>query len=100
MEICRLAFTVGIIPSLNVAAGLLGFVGLKSLTVGLQKLGWPGRPFTQQVDALAALGANVAKLDVLRASAAAGVPNPSQLAARLRPLVDTIVASVRAKRAA
>lgn len=39
---------MGIIPSLNVAAGLLGFVGLKTLTVGLQKIGWPGRPFTQQ----------------------------------------------------
>lgn len=45
---CRLAFTIGIIPSLNVAAGLLGFVGLKTLTLGLQKIGWPGRPFTQQ----------------------------------------------------
>lgn len=38
----------GIIPSLNVAAGLLGFVGLKALTTLLSRLNWGGLPFTQQ----------------------------------------------------
>lgn len=46
--VCRLAFTVGIIPSLNIAAGLLGFVTVKSFTALMMKLNWSKTPFTQQ----------------------------------------------------
>lgn len=44
----KLNLTVGIIPSLNVAAGLLGFFFVKSWTACLSKLGLHVRPFTRQ----------------------------------------------------
>jgi OPT family oligopeptide transporter len=44
----KLNLTVGIIPSLNVAAGLLGFFFVKSWTGFLTKLGFTVRPFTRQ----------------------------------------------------
>lgn len=44
----KLNLTVGIIPSLNVAAGLLGFFFVKSWTTFLSKLGFSVRPFTRQ----------------------------------------------------
>ncbi|KAH7683234.1 Oligopeptide transporter OPT protein [Dioscorea alata] len=44
----KLNLTVGVIPSLNVAAGLLGFFFVKSWTGFLQKLGFSGKPFTRQ----------------------------------------------------
>ncbi|KAJ4729490.1 Oligopeptide transporter [Melia azedarach] len=44
----KLNLTVGIIPSLNVAAGLLGFFFVKSWTGFLSKLGFTVRPFTRQ----------------------------------------------------
>ena len=44
----KLNLTVGIIPSLNVAAGLLGFFFVKSWTSFLSKLGFSVRPFTRQ----------------------------------------------------
>lgn len=44
----KLNLTVGIIPSLNVAAGLLGFFFVKSWTAFLSKLGLQVRPFTRQ----------------------------------------------------
>ncbi|KAK9750002.1 hypothetical protein RND81_02G165300 [Saponaria officinalis] len=44
----KLNLTVGIIPSLNVAAGLLGFFFLKSWTSLLSKLGFSTKPFTRQ----------------------------------------------------
>lgn len=44
----KLNLTVGIIPSLNVAAGLLGFFFLKSWTTLLSRLGLSVRPFTKQ----------------------------------------------------
>ncbi|KAI3725926.1 hypothetical protein L1987_65722 [Smallanthus sonchifolius] len=44
----KLNLTVGIIPSLNVAAGLLGFFFIKSWTTFLQKFGFSARPFTRQ----------------------------------------------------
>ncbi|XP_074294344.1 putative metal-nicotianamine transporter YSL6 [Silene latifolia] len=44
----KLNLTVGIIPSLNVAAGLLGFFFLKSWTGLLSKLGFSAKPFTRQ----------------------------------------------------
>ncbi|KAK4483234.1 hypothetical protein RD792_010417 [Penstemon davidsonii] len=44
----KLNLTVGIIPSLNVAAGLLGFFFVKSWTGFLSKLGFSVRPFTRQ----------------------------------------------------
>ncbi|KAG6400681.1 hypothetical protein SASPL_137523 [Salvia splendens] len=44
----KLNLTVGIIPSLNVAAGLLGFFSVKSWTGFLTKLGFSTKPFTRQ----------------------------------------------------
>ncbi|KAK2968765.1 hypothetical protein RJ640_028158 [Escallonia rubra] len=44
----KLNLTVGIIPSLNVAAGLLGFFFVKSWTGFLSKLGFSVQPFTRQ----------------------------------------------------
>lgn len=44
----KLNLTVGIIPSLNVAAGLLGFFFVKSWTGFMSKLGFSVRPFTRQ----------------------------------------------------
>ncbi|KAK4754665.1 hypothetical protein SAY87_002769 [Trapa incisa] len=44
----KLNLTVGIIPSLNVAAGLLGFFFVKSWTGFLSKLGISVKPFTRQ----------------------------------------------------
>ncbi|CAK9882752.1 unnamed protein product [Sphagnum jensenii] len=44
----KLNLTVGIIPSLNVAAGLLGFFFIKSWTLLLSKLGIWSKPFTRQ----------------------------------------------------
>lgn len=44
----KLNLTVGIIPSLNVAAGLLGFFFVKSWTGFLSKLGFVVKPFTRQ----------------------------------------------------
>ena len=44
----KLNLTVGIIPSLNVAAGLLGFFFLKSWTGLLSKFGFSTKPFTRQ----------------------------------------------------
>ncbi|MCL7033227.1 hypothetical protein MKW94_015987 [Papaver nudicaule] len=44
----KLNLTVGIIPSLNVAAGLLGFFFVKSWTSFLTKFGFQVTPFTRQ----------------------------------------------------
>ncbi|OMO50703.1 Oligopeptide transporter OPT superfamily [Corchorus capsularis] len=44
----KLSLTVGIIPSLNVGAGLLGFFLVKSWTVFLKKLGFQVSAFTKQ----------------------------------------------------
>ncbi|KAL7145898.1 hypothetical protein ABFS83_06G004800 [Erythranthe nasuta] len=44
----KLNLTVGIIPSLNVAAGLLGFFFVKSWTEVSAKLGFSVKPFTRQ----------------------------------------------------
>ncbi|KAK6912956.1 Oligopeptide transporter, OPT superfamily [Dillenia turbinata] len=44
----KLSLTVGIIPSLNVAAGLLGFFFVSSWTSFLSKLGFSIAPFTRQ----------------------------------------------------
>ncbi|OMO99387.1 Oligopeptide transporter OPT superfamily [Corchorus olitorius] len=44
----KLNLTVGIIPSLNVGAGLLGFFFVKSWTGFLNKLGFQVSPFTKQ----------------------------------------------------
>ncbi|KAL9324806.1 hypothetical protein ACSQ67_005451 [Phaseolus vulgaris] len=45
--VCKLNFTTGIIPSLNVAAGLLGFALIKSYTTLLSNCGLLGEPFTR-----------------------------------------------------
>ncbi|KAG5606792.1 hypothetical protein H5410_028284 [Solanum commersonii] len=46
--VCKLNLTTGVIPSLNVAAGLLGFAGIKSWTSLTQKFGMLKQPFTRQ----------------------------------------------------
>ncbi|XP_073130343.1 probable metal-nicotianamine transporter YSL7 [Henckelia pumila] len=46
--VCKLNLTTGIIPSLNVAAGLLGFAMVKSWTVLAEKSGLLRQPFTRQ----------------------------------------------------
>ncbi|KAI3761883.1 hypothetical protein L1987_52305 [Smallanthus sonchifolius] len=44
----KLNLTVGIIPSLNVAAGLLGFFCVKSWTTFIERFGVSSHPFTRQ----------------------------------------------------
>lgn len=44
----KLNLTVGIIPSLNVAAGLLGFFFVKTWTTFIEKFGFFVKPFTKQ----------------------------------------------------
>ncbi|KAI8560699.1 hypothetical protein RHMOL_Rhmol04G0277000 [Rhododendron molle] len=46
--VCKLNLTTGIIPSLNVAAGLLGFALIKAWTALLEKFGLLKQPFTRQ----------------------------------------------------
>ncbi|KAL8534916.1 hypothetical protein ACS0TY_010814 [Phlomoides rotata] len=46
--VCKLNLTTGVIPSLNVAAGLLGFAMVKAWTVTVQKCGLLRQPFTRQ----------------------------------------------------
>ncbi|KAL3328734.1 hypothetical protein AABB24_036051 [Solanum stoloniferum] len=46
--VCKLNLTTGVIPSLNVAAGLLGFAGVRSWTVVIDKFGMLKQPFTRQ----------------------------------------------------
>ena len=44
----KLSLTTGIIPSFNIAAGLLGFVALRSWTAVLDRLHIKPHPFTPQ----------------------------------------------------
>ena len=46
--VCKLNLTTAVIPSLNVAAGLLGFAVVKSYTSLIQKCGLLRQPFTRQ----------------------------------------------------
>ncbi|PWA91798.1 oligopeptide transporter, OPT superfamily [Artemisia annua] len=46
--VMKLNLTTGIIPSLNVAAGLLGFFFVKTWTKALEHCGWLKHPFTRQ----------------------------------------------------
>ncbi|XP_043695676.1 probable metal-nicotianamine transporter YSL7 [Telopea speciosissima] len=46
--VMKLNLTTGIIPSLNVSAGLLGFFFVKTWTKFLEKTGWLRQPFTRQ----------------------------------------------------
>ncbi|KAJ7954526.1 Oligopeptide transporter [Quillaja saponaria] len=46
--VCKLNLTTGVIPSLNVAAGLLGFAVVGFYTALLQKIGFLKQPFTRQ----------------------------------------------------
>lgn len=46
--VMKLNLTTGIIPSLNVSAGLLGFFFVKTWTKGLEKIGFLNQPFTRQ----------------------------------------------------
>ncbi|KAK4754517.1 hypothetical protein SAY87_002621 [Trapa incisa] len=46
--VCKLNLTTGVIPSLNVAAGLLGFAMVKGWTTILQRCGLLEQPFTRQ----------------------------------------------------
>ena len=52
-----------------------------------------GKPFATQVDALASLGADPAKVAVLRQNAATGVPSAQVLLAKFQPLVDPVIAT-------
>ena len=45
----KLSLTTGIIPSFNIAAGLLGFIALRGWTSILTKLNFTPHPFTPQV---------------------------------------------------
>ena len=51
-----------------------------------------GEPYAGQVDALSALGADPAKIAVLRENAAKGVPSAKVLAVKFEPLADPIAA--------
>ena len=51
-----------------------------------------GAPYQQQVDALAALDADPARIAVLRENAAKGVPSAQTLAAEFKPLADPMTA--------
>ncbi|KAK4484060.1 hypothetical protein RD792_011279 [Penstemon davidsonii] len=46
--VCKLNLSTGVIPSLNVAAGLLGFAMIKTWTVLIEKCGLLKQPFTRQ----------------------------------------------------
>lgn len=46
--VCKLNLSTGVIPSLNVAAGLLGFAFVKSYTILIEKIGFLKQPFTRQ----------------------------------------------------
>ncbi|KAI3950667.1 hypothetical protein MKW92_053707 [Papaver armeniacum] len=46
--VTKLNITTGVIPSLNVAAGLLGFFFIKLWTSLCEKFGWTCQPFTRQ----------------------------------------------------
>ncbi|KAK1385448.1 putative metal-nicotianamine transporter YSL7 [Heracleum sosnowskyi] len=46
--VCKLNLTTGVIPSLNVAAGLLGYALIKLWTVVSEKCGFLKQPFTRQ----------------------------------------------------
>nr|XP_043608138.1 probable metal-nicotianamine transporter YSL7 [Erigeron canadensis] len=46
--VMKLTLTTGIIPSMNVAAGLLGFFFVKTWTKALEQGGWLKHPFTRQ----------------------------------------------------
>lgn len=46
--VCKLNLSTGVIPSLNVAAGLLGFATVKAWTVVIEKCGLLKQPFTRQ----------------------------------------------------
>ncbi len=52
-----------------------------------------GQPYAGQVDALASLGADPAKVAVLRQGADKGVPSAQVLAAKFEPLADPIMAT-------
>nr|GMD18113.1 probable metal-nicotianamine transporter YSL7 [Ipomoea batatas] len=46
--VCKLNLTTGVIPSLNVAAGLLAFSMIKFWTTALHRMGFIVQPFTRQ----------------------------------------------------
>ncbi|XP_057773990.1 probable metal-nicotianamine transporter YSL7 [Salvia miltiorrhiza] len=46
--VCKLNLSTGVIPSLNVAAGLLGYAAVKAWTVLIEKCGLLKQPFTRQ----------------------------------------------------
>ena len=52
-----------------------------------------GQPYTQQVDALATLGADPARIAILRENARKGVPSSLALAAQFKPLAEPILAT-------
>ncbi len=74
-------------------AGKLGAPALAVVADSLVGQIESGKPFTTQVDALASLGADPAKVAVLRQNAANGVPSAQALLASFQPLADPVVAT-------
>ena len=57
MQVLKLGFTVGIIPSLNIAAGLIGFCGIKGIVSLANLINFKlwAKPFTRYSASLASL---------------------------------------------
>ncbi|KAG5008494.1 hypothetical protein JHK85_027036 [Glycine max] len=63
--VCKLNFTTGIIPSFNVAAGLLGFAVIKAYTTLLNNCGLLKQPFTRQENTIIELKISIGMSQVM-----------------------------------
>ena len=77
----------------KVLEGKLGSPALAVVADSLRQQVDAGQPYTRQVDALAALSADPAKIAVLRENASRGVPSAQALLAQWKPLVDPVIAT-------
>lgn len=77
----------------KVLEGKLGSPALAVVADSLVQQIRAGQPFARQVDALAALNADPAKISVLRENAAHGVPSAQALLTRWKPLADPVIAT-------
>ncbi len=73
--------------------GKLGSPALAVVTDSLVQQIDAGQPYTRQVDALASLKADAAKISVLRENASNGVSSAQTLLAKWKPLADPVIAS-------
>ncbi len=73
--------------------GKLGSPALAVVADSLVQQIGAGQPFARQVDALAALNADPAKIAVLRENAIRGVPSAQSLLAQWKPLSDPVIAT-------